>query len=150
MTGIMMGAAGAAAASGAGAAVPEFSGDPYTELDFQIFPNDARAGIEVDADGAIETYIQAGNQGDAGRWDGNNSLNKADYQFRMDTVSGSTTGGDATDTWLAASGGLNSWEVFEGGLGVESFSGTLRVRLAVSPFTEYDSASVTLNATSEP
>ena len=150
MTGIMMGAGGAAAAGGAGAAVPEFSGDPYTVFDGNIFPNDSRAGIEVDADGAIEAFIQSGNQGDIGRWDGNNSLNKADYQFRLDTTSGNIDAGDATDTWLAASGGLNSWQVIETGLGTETFTGTLRVRLAVSPFTEYDSASVNLTAISEP
>jgi hypothetical protein len=132
---------------------PRFTNDPYFAVDFQIFPTDALAGIEVDADGAIERFTSTGNQGDIGRWDnGLGTLNKADYQFRLDTISGSVeVGSDPVDTWLAASAGLNFWRVREQGIGTERFTGTLRVRLAVSPFTEYDTASVNpLEASSEP
>jgi hypothetical protein len=137
-----------------GLIVPEFTGDPYLVLDVAVSPSDAMAGIEIDADGAIEAFKQAGNQGDIGRWDGGaGTLSKVDYQFRLDTVStqgaGLAAGSDAVDSWLAASAALDSWWCDEDALGTDQFVGTLRVRLAASPFTEYDTASLTLTASVE-
>lgn len=135
-----------------GPAVPEFSGDPYNHFDIVLPPTDALVGIEIDADGGIEWFDSGGNNGDTGRWDGNATLNKADYQFRLDTSVGSINWGpsDSTDIWLPASAGLNVWAVEETGIGISTFSGTLRVRLAVAPFTEFDTASVMLQAEATP
>ena len=49
---------------------PGFLGKPYSVMDINLPPTDAVAGIELDFDGGIEEYINAGNQGDIGRWDG--------------------------------------------------------------------------------
>lgn len=146
----LLGGACKLGASAAPGGFPQFIGDPYVVQHFPLFPNDALAGIEVDADGGIEAYKFTGNQGDIGRWDGGASLDKADYQFRLDTITGNIDGGYATDVWLAAQPGFHNWDVLETGAGNEFFTGTLRVRLAISPFTEYDSASVSLYAESTP
>jgi hypothetical protein len=128
-----------------------FTSDPYTVIDINLPPTDALAGIEVDADGGIEKYINAGNQGDIGRWDnGLMSLDKSDYQFRLDTITGTTDNGDALDTWLPAIAGFNHWDREVTGTGNKNFTGTLRMRLAISPFTEFDTAAVTLHAEATP
>lgn len=131
---------------------PRFTGGPYEVLDFDTPPGLALSGIEIDADGGIEGFNDSsGNLGDIGRWDnGLGTLTKSDYQFRLDVISGIlASGSDATDTWLPASAGLNSWFASTS-FGIRDFEGTLRVRLAVSPFTEYDSESVNLYAESTP
>lgn len=129
------------------AGVPAFISDPYSVSSFSLFPtgpNPAFAGIEVDADGGIERIVHDSAAFDIGRWDNNlYTLNKADFQFRLDTIGGTIDIGDATDVWLPASAGLNFWRIEET-FGYQVFTGTLRVRLATSPFTEYDSASLSL------
>lgn len=129
------------------AGAPAFVSDPYSVSSFSLFPtgpNPAFAGIEIDADGGIERNVHTSFPSDIGRWDnGLFTLNKADFQFRLDTIGGSIDVGDATDVWLPASAGLNYWRIEES-FGYQIFTGTLRVRLATSPFTEYDSASLTL------
>lgn len=135
---------------------PRFTGDPYVVFDYEYpRPPNPIAGIEVDADGGIEKFISSGNQGDFGRWDnGIGTLNKADYQFRLDTFSEGGRGlfgaSDPVDVWLPASAGLHAWWVEVDAGFTASYAGLLRVRLAVSPFTEFDSASVNLSAESTP
>lgn len=107
-------------------------------------PLTALAGFEIDADGGIERYNHTGNLGDVGRWDGGSSLNKIDYQFRFDESGPGSVNGtsDATNVWLAASAGLNNWEVTVVGGTNNVNTGTLRMRLAASPFTEFASSTV--------
>ena len=78
-------------------------------------------------------------------------LNKADYQFRLDEISssGNPIIGDGINIWLPPSAGFNFWRIEED-FGISSFSGTLRVRLAVAPFTEYDTAAMSLYAEKTP
>ena len=128
--------------------------DPTTGwlvTDIQANPTTATAGFEIDADGGIETYKSTGNQGDVGRWDGGSmgGLNKIDYQFRFDESGPGSISGDATNVWLAASAGLDNWQVTVVGGTNTVNTGTLRIRLAASPFTEYASSTViTLTAIS--
>lgn len=129
------------------AGTPLFTSDPYAVSDITAFPQGpaAQARLEIRANGTVYGVRGGGTDFLAGRWDASLfTLTKADYQFRLDTISGSLTGGDAADTWIAANSGTDLWEVLVAGQGIEQFTGTIRVRLGVSPFTEYDSASVSL------
>jgi hypothetical protein len=137
---------------------PNFTGDPYSVFSSNVYgggsPIDVFAGYEIDADGAIEAFTNNGNEGDVGRWDsGLGSLNKADYQFRFDKVSGLGSEGPLSDpwgVWLPATAGLNVFSIRITGNGNRTVTGNVRVRLAVSPFTEYDSATMQMSVAQEP
>ncbi len=128
-----------ALSAAAAAGVPGWVSMPSSVVDIQIAPDDSLAGIEIDVDGGIEGFKLSGNIGDIGRWDDNNALTKSDYQFRADETAGSFTEGDTPNAWLAASGSLDTWACRETGFGSSDCTFTLRVRLAVAPFTEYAS-----------
>lgn len=143
---------GGAGKMGAGVASgdPRFTSDPYVVIDFRVFPTDALAGIEIDSDGGIEAFKSSGNQGDIGRWDnGLGTLDRADYDFRLDIISGSAnwSGSDAVNTWIAGTS-LIAWAAEELGFGEESFSATLRIR-PTGGGADFDTASVTCTASSE-
>ena len=150
---LLGGACKFAAAAPAPVLEPRFTGDPFLVQDYSYpRPPNPIAGIELDADGAIEGFTKDGNQGDIGRWDnGLGTLNKADYQFRIDTTSGNLdVNSDPADVWLPASAALDAfWVEVQSGFR-ENFQGILRVRLAVSPFTEFDTCSVILLSESTP
>jgi len=131
--------------------MPKFIDGPYISFSVSISPTDAMAGVEIDADGAIERITNLGNQGDIGRWDGNNSLNKIDYQFRYDRTGGTADPNgisDAVGVWLSASAGLNVWQQLVTGLGTRISSGNLRMRDATT-LQEFTSESLTLTASVE-
>ena len=135
------------------AGVPAFTGDPYSVNSVTAWPGgpNAAAQIRVDVDGFVYN-IRAGIAMPSiiGSWDnGLGTLSKDDYQFRLDTITGTIDFGDSVDVWLPASLSDDFWEVQED-FGIKTFTGTLRVRLATSPFTEYDTASVTLEAERTP
>ena len=114
-----------------GPSMPFFTGPtPYLEAD--SYPAPATAGIEVDADGGVETFTSAGNQGDIGRWDGGGSFNAADYDFRMDFISGTLDGAsDPLGVWLNSGFGvIGAWFVQVEIFGINNFQGTLRMRPA--------------------
>lgn len=131
---------------------PAFIGGPYSAFDVRISPTDSLAGVEIDADGGIERYTSQGNQGDIGRWDGNNTgLNKIDFQFRFDRTGGTSDPNgtsDAVNVWLAASAGLNNWEQLVTGIGTRIASGSLRMRDA-STLQEFTSDGLTLTSSVE-
>lgn len=126
-------------------AQPQFSAAAYNIED--NFGSPAEASIEIDADGGIESVLNAGNQGDIGRWDGNASLTKSDYEFRLDTISGTLNapGSAAADTWISASASTDTWGIIQIGSGIKIFNGTLRVRPAGGG-ADIDTATVTLTA----
>ncbi len=129
--------------------IPGFTGGPYQVFDHRNFPTDALAGIEIDADGAVEAFKSTGNQGDIGRWDGGLTLSKIDFQFRYDLSAGSapnSPGSAAVDVWLAASASLDFWGQLETGFGVTFSNGTVRMRLDAAPFTEFNSTTLFLEA----
>jgi len=125
--------------------VPAFIGGGYSAFDVAISPTDGLAGVEIDADGGIERYLHTGNQGDIGRWDGNNSLNKVDFQFRYDV----TGGVPSTPNGTAASAGLNNWEQLVTGLGTRISTGNLRMRDA-STLQEFAASTLSLTCSVEP
>lgn len=113
---------------------PQFTTDPLNAFSFTQPPTepDALAGIEIDADGAIERFlssVEGGNQGDIGRWDGGcGILDIADYDFRYDVSIGSVNGiSNSAGVWHPGSGGLINFSVTEN-LGIQTATGTLRVR----------------------
>lgn len=131
------------------AGTPLFTSDPYAVVDITQFPSGpaAQARMEIRANGTVYAVRSGGTDFLLGRWDaGLFTLNKANYQFRLDLLSGGLTGGDAINSWIAANSGTDLWEVLVATTGIEDFTGTIRIRLGVSPFTEYDSASVSLYA----
>jgi hypothetical protein len=114
---------------------------------------DALAGIEIDADGAIESFkssVEGGNQGDHSRWDGGcGILDIADYDFRYDVTIGSVNGISFTaGVWHPGSGGLINFSVTEN-LGVQTAWGTLRVRPAGGG-ADIDTITLTLQAERTP
>lgn len=130
---------------------PRFTGDPYSVVDLTINPIDALAGIEIDVDGAIEEFINAGNQGDIGRWDnGLMSLDRSDFDFRADKISGDdldTTGlGKPQNTWILGSA-FPVFQVRVTNFGSDIFVGTLRVR-PTGGGGDLDTASLRLEAES--
>ena len=131
MSPLLGGAAKLAGAAGS-SPDPRFTGDPYNVVDLQINPNDALAAIDIAADGSIDEIIEAGNQGDIGRWDnGLMSLNRNDFDFRADKISGDsldTTGsGDPENTWILGSTAPR-FQTRVTGSGRKVFVGTLRMR----------------------
>lgn len=134
-----------AAFSTLGIPQPAFVSDPFTVFD-SVPGGPAQAGIEIDGDGGVEAIKEAGNQGDIGRWDNNLSLTKSDYQFRLDTTSGTLNapGTDPADTWLTASTGTDFFGIRELA-SIKVFSGTLRVRPSGGG-ADFDTASVSLSA----
>jgi hypothetical protein len=148
---------GGAGKMGAGVASgdPRFTNDPYNVQSFTMPPTepDALAGIEIDADGGIESFlssVEGGNQGDIGRWDnGLGTLDIADYDFRFDVTSGAVNGiSFAANTWHPGSGGLINFSVTEN-FGVQTATGTLRMRPAGGG-ADIDTASLTLGAERTP
>lgn len=134
--------------------IPAFTSDPYSVNDVSFWPGgpNAVARIIVDPDGFVYQFraTVGGLPSIIGRWDnGLGTLSKINYQFRLDTISGVIDAGDPTDIWITQNIGTDQWEVQET-FGISTFVGTLRVRLASSPFTEYDTASVTLEAERTP
>ena len=119
--------------------VPSWTGGTYGVASVVIVPVDALAGFEIDADGGVERFRHSGNQGDVGRWDGGGSFNKIDYQFRYDGDDSLIwSGGDDFNVWLPASASLDTFAcAIDTGQDDLDVFGTLRMRLAVSPFTEY-------------
>jgi hypothetical protein len=136
---------GGACKMGGGIAVPLFTDDPYGLLD--SYPQPATARIEMSADGAIEGFKGGGSIGDIGRWDGGSgSLDRSDYDFRLDHISGSLSGTcDSQDVWIAGST-APSWCVHVAvPIGLERFEGTLRVRPSGGG-ADFDTANVQLEA----
>ena len=128
----LLGGAAKLAGAVASSPNPRFLSDPYNVVDLQINPNDALAAIDIASDGSIDEIIEAGNQGDIGRWDnGLMSLTKADFDFRADKISGDnldTTGsGDPQNTWIPGNTAIR-FQTRVTGSGRKVFVGTLRMR----------------------
>lgn len=130
--------------------LPAWVGDPYSATDSQTTPTDAEAGVELDVDGSIDRILSTGTQPDIGRWDGNNSLDGNDYDFRVDTISGTLNGPgtDTADVWHNG-GALIVFSVEETGIGTTVFTGTLRMRPAGGG-ADIDTASCSFTAESVP
>jgi len=118
-----------------GAGGPQFLAGSYTYSDFALPPGEPEAGciIELDFDGSMDLVRIAGsNVPNISRWDGNNTLDEADYDFRLDVSVGSFNWGpgDPVNTWLlgSAMGGFYAWGVSETGIGTQVGVGTLRIR----------------------
>lgn len=140
------------AVTGVGRLLPGFTSDPYTVSDVSAGSN-TTAGIEIDTDGGIEAFKQAGNQGDIGRWDGSTpgALTMSDFDFFLETTSTQGSGIDAissddVDTWVAG-GSLISWQVSETSPILSQFVGVLKVRFT-GEVAILDTANVTLTADS--
>jgi hypothetical protein len=134
---------------------PLFTKSLFLVVSFTSPPTepDALAGIEIDADGAIEAFkssVEGGNQGDIGRWDGGcGILDIADYDFRYDVTIGAVNGiSYSSGVWHPGSGGLINFSVTEN-LGVQTATGTLRVRLAGGG-ADIDTCTLTLEAERTP
>lgn len=136
--------------TGSPSGAPNFSGDPYIVFDSTLGPSFCMAGIEIDSDGAIEAIKSGGNQGDIGRWDGGNSLDKNDYEFRLQKISGDDLDvvGDAQNTWHGG-GGVTVFRVSRSGIGNEDFVGQLRMRPAGGG-SIIDTAATNLHCETEP
>jgi len=134
----------------AAACAPQFTAFNIFEADACIQPCVALAGIEIDADGAIETFIQAGNQGDHSRWDGGcGVLDIADYDFRLDVSSGAVNGVQtlASEVWHPGSGPLIVFSTTRN-FGESTVIGTLRVR-PTGGGGDIDTVGLTLFASAE-
>ena len=145
--------AGAVAAAGD----PRFTGDPYTTFDVFVYgvgsPVRVFSGIEMRADGTIYELKRSGATL-IGRWDnGLATLDKADYQFRFDTTDtlpGPGLTSQDFNTWVAASASVQAFYIEIDSNGEFTVSGTVRVRKATSPFTEYDTAALSMTVAQEP
>jgi hypothetical protein len=137
---------------------PAFTGDPYTEAE-AIRTGFASAilidaGYTIEADGTIDAQSSIdGTTPGVGRWDnGLGTLTRSDYQFRFDSSQSPASSSDPFNTWV--SGFLMQGFFIElGSFGSKSTippGGTIRVRKATSPFTEYDSADMDMLLIQEP
>jgi len=101
---------------------PWFVGDSY--------PSPALAGIEIEADGTITRFTSTTSNILVGRWDGGcGILDRADYDFRADRISGAADfdGANKESIWYSGVG-LVAYSLLFVGFGVKSISSTLRVR----------------------
>jgi len=126
---------------------PVFESDPYDIFNGQSSPTDAGAEMEIQADGDVFSFRTPGVNFRVGGW-GNPSLDISDFDFRLDTISGTLNfpGSDAADTWIAGST-IPRWGVEETGFGTTTFTGTLRVRPSGGG-DDFDTAAVSLEAES--
>lgn len=153
MTGHQHGASGIMAAAGeGGAGDPAFTGDPYNVTDITLPPTDAGARILLQGDGDIQALRDQGADPVIGTWDNGQGgiLDITDFDFRLDTISGSLgySGGEAADTWISGAANIY-WGVQETGVGITSFTGTFRIRPAGGG-SDFDTASVSLTAEATP
>jgi len=129
-------------------AVPQFTGDPYTAVDIILNPLDAGARIQLNQAGnTVRRLLDNGPDVDIGNW-GDGSLDITDFDFRIDTTSGTPTytGTQAADVWVSGASGI-FWGSEETGLGIQSFVGTLRVRPSGGG-SDFDTATATMTAES--
>ena len=113
--------------------------DTISGFDYQISPTNASCVLVVRADG---TWTCTGTAG--GTWLTGGGTG-SDYEVRLTTVSGTAPLG-TLGAWLALSGN-QTWSLTEtrNGFYSKSFSGTLEIRMAASPNTVFDSASVSMD-----
>lgn len=130
---------------------PAFTSKPYQVDDIALPPLDAAASVELRGNGQVwELRRQFGDQ-QIGRWDNNlGTLTISDFDFRMDTVTGTLNrpGTQAADTWINGFSNM-FWGVREFGIGVEFFEGNLRVRPAGGG-SDFDIVGVELRAEATP
>ncbi len=115
----------------AGPSLPNFNASSYAIFDSSLPPVDAGCYLRLDqSSNQIYRYRKNQSDGPIGSW-GNGSLTIGDYDFRIDTITGSPnySGTQAADTWINGFN-LMYWGVEETGIGISSFTGTLRVRPA--------------------
>lgn len=131
------------------ASSPRFTGDPFNASDFAIPPTDAGARILLQGDGDVQRVLDNGADPVIGTW-GDGTLNITDYDFRLDTTSGSLNypGTQAADVWVSGAANIY-WGVEETGIGAQNFTGTLRVRPSGGG-SDFDTASVSLTAEATP
>ncbi len=128
MSACMLGASAAASTEPAAPNV-EFLGAPYLVTDAAAGPP-AEAEIQLQADGDVRGVRLNLPDFDDGTWYTSPEL-MSDYDFRLDTTSGSlnSPGTQAADTWINGFANMY-WGVRENGSGITAFNGTLRVRPA--------------------
>ena len=118
---------------------------PTNIIDYasEISPTDANVTLAVNSNGTWSTNGQAAS---SGTWQAGGTA--ADYQVRLSKTAGTDTSGSALATWLSCSLN-NSWTLSEttNGNATRSFTGTLEIRMAASPNTVLDTATVDLDAT---
>lgn len=129
---------------GGGMGVPKFTGDPYLVTDAAGSPP-AEAEVLLQTGGGVRGIRLNLADQTLGSWMGS-GLDITDYDFRLDTISGSlnSIGTQAADTWITGFANMY-WGVREAGSGVTTFTGTLRVR-PTGGGADIDTAGVVLNA----
>lgn len=127
-----------------------FDAAEYTASDIKISPDDAQAGLELDADGTIDKIDIDGPVSNIGTWY-TSVLDADNYEVRLDYLSGAViNGGNNTGQWyLGETDAPNGWWITETGIGENTFIGTFRIRPAGGG-ADIDTASVTITAASEP
>lgn len=113
--------------------------DTISGSDYQISPTNASCVLNVKADGTWSCTGTAGGTWLTGGGTG------SDYEVRLTTVSGTAPLG-TKNVWLSLSSN-NIWSLTEANNGnfSKSFDGTLEIRMAASPNTVFDSASVSMD-----
>lgn len=108
-----------------------FSGSPYFIFDAAGNPGDARAAVEIRANGDIFRSRLNQSDGVIGSWVQGSGWDPNDYDFRWVSGGSNPNWGpsDPIDTWING-GGTLTWGVEETGFGVSSADGGLEVRLA--------------------
>ncbi len=134
----------ALAGSGGGGSNVNFTGDPYFVIDASAGPP-AEAEIQLTAAGGVNGLRLNLPDQLIGSWFTLPEL-MSNYDFRLDTTSGSLSspGSQSADTWINGFPNM-FWGVRENGVGISSFTGTLRVRPAGGG-ADIDTASVSLQA----
>ncbi len=127
-----------------GGGLPAFTSDPYFVLDSAGAPP-AQASIGLLSGGNVRALKLNSADLTIGTWQGG-ALTMSDYDFQMTTITGvlSATGTQLANIWINGFNGM-FWGIREIGFGVDSYSGTLRVRPAGGG-ADIDTAGVLLNA----
>jgi len=121
--------AGIQAAAGAAFNIA-FSSGIISVGDFRLSPNNAAAGIEIDADGTIDRVRSTGTDQNIWTWATGAGFDANDYDFMWDSITGTLDLiGDPQDVWING-GSTIFFTVLETGIGTTSATGTLRIRPA--------------------
>lgn len=129
--------------AGGGEPAPVIDVTPSTYETSAISPSTSAASVTFNADGTVSKFADSGS---TTPW--KTGAEGVGYDIKFETITGTLSSGTA-NTWLSLD--VNqTFGVERLTTGVKTWNGTVRIREAISPFTELDSAAVTIQAVVEP